>query len=193
VLGTFLETAQADGFAIGRYAGVHRPWRHRIPFERLGKGLDLLDGQVRRPVVLADIEDRHHVRMLEAGERLRFLVKPIPRLGRGVLSAGRHNDRHQAIEGRLARFLDDPHSPLAQGFEELERAQPPAFLAFTRERMYCRSGSGQAMHRSFNVPGREDAPTRNKHPDVIGIAPKCGWLCVDFSWARGKRKGAMTQ
>jgi chemotaxis protein methyltransferase CheR len=100
------------------------------PARRLGRAaqpvgeaaaLDVLQGEVRVTLVLADLVDLHHVGVLEPGRRL-ALGAEAPRLRRGGHLPGQeHLEGHGAVEARLPRLEPVVRDHGLSGFEELAR------------------------------------------------------------------------
>ena len=67
---------------------------------------------------LAKIEDRYDVGMLELRHRLRFPVEPAAHLLFDDEVLGHHLDGDEAVENRIAGFVDGAHGPAAKLSED---------------------------------------------------------------------------
>ena len=72
--------------------------------------LDELHRDEQRPVVLADVVDRHHVGVVELGERTRLLPQGVRLLALERGDGPQQLDRELAVELRVERGVDDPHA-----------------------------------------------------------------------------------
>ena len=99
--------------------------------------LDKLHGIVEHALLLADGEDRHDVRMVQLGNRLRFAIESLH--GVAVGNAGKAEDLqgHFAVERDLSGFTDHAHATPADLADDLEVAQ---------SRSGIRRRSGRAMN-----------------------------------------------
>ena len=90
-----------DGLADGQ-----RPARETLPqclpIEHLGD-------DVGRRLVLADVEDREDVRMIERGGRAGFLLESLQAFRIAGHASGQHLDRHVAPEPRISRAIHLAH------------------------------------------------------------------------------------
>ena len=73
--------------------------------------------------MLADAEDRHDVRVVELGDRLRLALEP-PEPLRVEVDVVDHLDGDVAAERLLHRLVDDAHPAAAQLAEDAELAEP---------------------------------------------------------------------
>jgi hypothetical protein len=78
---------------------------------------DVLQGEIRHPVVLADGVNVHDVRVMQGGDRLRLVQEPQPVLRGGVLAAEDHLERDDPGRLELLRLVDDAHPAAAEDAE----------------------------------------------------------------------------
>ena len=99
---------------------VERAARHQLAQVL---ALDVLHGDEVRPVLLADVVDVGDVRVAEGrgGARLALEALAVP-LVHGQLR-GQDLHGHGAVEPRVARAVDLPHAPGAQGGDDLVRPE----------------------------------------------------------------------
>ena len=72
--------------------------------------LDELHGIVGGLAVLAYLEDRHDVRVVQPRRRLRLPAEPLQRLGIMRDLVGQYLQRHPAAQADLLGLVDDPHA-----------------------------------------------------------------------------------
>ena len=105
-----------DAVEDGKGVGLGEPLRE-------APALDQLHGEIESPAVLADVEDRDDVWMLEASRDAGFLQEPRLRLlGVEAPVALVEPDRLQgelALDLGIAREVHDAHRPLSQGTQNL--------------------------------------------------------------------------
>jgi hypothetical protein len=101
---------------LGRFAR-----RRALLLELLGERAAVaeLQREVRLAAHLADLVQRHDVRVLQAGHRFGFDLEAQPVGGAGVLDGADHLQRHQAIGAKLARPVDDAHAAVAADAQDL--------------------------------------------------------------------------
>jgi hypothetical protein len=74
---------------------------------------------VRVPLLLADLVDRHHMRVLQPGDRFGFFSEPLDR-GRGPRAAQPdHLQSDDPVEHDLQGLVDHAHAPVCQVTEDL--------------------------------------------------------------------------
>ena len=125
-----LDVAVDDAFVVSELQGVANLRhdrqrllrRHPAGLNRLPQvhAVDIFHDEEIQPLGLAEIVDGDDVRMAQPGQRAGFAREP---LGKRRIVAGFHRqnlDRHQPIEPRLPGFVDRPHAPLAQQFEDFK-------------------------------------------------------------------------
>ena len=61
--------------------------------------------------------------VVEAGDRLRLVLKPADLVGRDESCGLDHLQGHRAVEAELAGLVDDAHAPFAQHFQKLVVAE----------------------------------------------------------------------
>jgi len=82
------------------------------------------DAQQRRSVVLADVENRNNVGMIQGGSGLGFLLKAAKTVGIARPVLGKHFDRHVAFQCGIAGAIDFAHAARAQGRDDLIGIDP---------------------------------------------------------------------
>ena len=89
--------------------------------EPLGQAttLDELQGEVRKPGVLADLVDLDDARVLELGDRPGLGPEPRELIGRGVGSGEDHLEGDIAVEAELAGLVNDAHATASQLLDKL--------------------------------------------------------------------------
>ena len=118
------------GEAVGDLGGdVQR----QLDRQRLARGQDRaqllafqeLHGHVGHALGLADVVDGDDVRMVQPPGRARLLVEARFVLGHLVLGQGEVDglDRHDAVEHRVARLVDDAHGALPELRQKLVAAE----------------------------------------------------------------------
>jgi hypothetical protein len=75
------------------------------------------------PLVLADLEDRDDVRVVQAGGLLRLVAEAPDLLGCRQVPRRDHLQRDDAVEAELPRPVDDAHAPAGDLFEKLVVAE----------------------------------------------------------------------
>ena len=85
--------------------------------------VDVAHREVVLSLVLADLENRHDVGMVEQGRRLRLGMKAIVVGFRGQLSGENHFHRDDAVERNLAGLVDHAHAAAGDLVHELIIAQ----------------------------------------------------------------------
>ena len=86
--------------------------------------LDELHGVIGRLAVLADLEDRHDVGVVQPRRRLRLAAEPLQRLGVVRDLVRQDLQRHPAAQADLLGLVDDPHAAPADLPEDPVVAQP---------------------------------------------------------------------
>ncbi len=76
------------------------------------------------PSALADVVDAADVRMVQRRDRAGLALEARTPIGIAGQFARQHLDRHRAIEARVARAVDLPHSAGAQRADDFVRAEP---------------------------------------------------------------------
>ena len=76
--------------------------------------LQVFQLQVREPADLAEGVDLDHVRMLQLGDGLGFILKPLSRRGVGVRAGQDHLQRADAVEPDLPGLVNDAHPATAE-------------------------------------------------------------------------------
>ncbi len=120
--------AARRGAAVGRPGGG-RPVAAEVAEHAVEPApLDPLHRVVAQAADLADVEDRHDVRVVQPGGGPRLVEEPPParRVGRGV--AAQHLQRHRPVEPDVDRLVDDPHAAAAQLADDPVAGDPPARL-----------------------------------------------------------------
>ena len=74
----------------------------------------------------ADVVDGADVRIVQRGNRARFLLEALPRFRIGGERAGEHLDGDRAIEPDVARAVDLAHAARADGAEDFVRTEARA-------------------------------------------------------------------
>ena len=98
--------AIASASPIGSRRRSVQPVRERLAFE-------ILEHQVVELAVAADVVDGADVRIVQRGNRARFLLEALPRFRIRRERAGEHLDGDRAIEPRVARAVDLAHAARA--------------------------------------------------------------------------------
>jgi hypothetical protein len=89
-----------------------------------GRALEVLHGQVRRSLDLADVEHRDHVRVVQRSGALRFAQEALALLRRGRAGVGEHHlEGYAAFQRGVGRQVDRAHSPLAEAVHDLVPAE----------------------------------------------------------------------
>jgi len=117
-------------------------WRHgsgwrltQLGDNRAQRGsLDELHRVVVRPVLLPSGVDGHDIGVMELRGGFGFTPKPNHRLRTQAQGAGKHLQRHLAVQRNLPRLVDNSHPPATQFADDFEIAE-----AF-------RSGCGRLAH-----------------------------------------------
>ena len=76
--------------------------------------------QVMQRARLAEVIDRHDVRMIQSRQGPRLALEPFGETGAAGHCGRQYFQRHQAIQRRLARLIDRAHAALADEAENLE-------------------------------------------------------------------------
>jgi hypothetical protein len=84
---------------------------------------DELHGEVAPPVVLADLEDRHDVRVVQQRDRLGLVLEPSQFVIAGQDVGPEHLEGDGPIEADLAGAVDDPHAAAAHLLDQLVVAE----------------------------------------------------------------------
>ncbi len=118
-----------DALAVGRLRrqgeGLGQPGGRRRRQRRAGQGVGqaaagaVLQGQVRQPLVLADLVDLHHVGVTQPGGRLGLAAEAGPLLGPGQGAGPDDLQGHQPPQGQLPRLVDHAHAAPAQFAQHL--------------------------------------------------------------------------
>ena len=74
--------------------------------------------QKRIGPVLADLVDRHNVRMLQFGRGFCLSTKTRQRCRRSQLAQANHFEGHDPVQGELAGAIDNPHSSASDSFQD---------------------------------------------------------------------------
>jgi hypothetical protein len=74
-------------------------------------------------VVFADLVDRDDVRVVQVGRRLGFGLEALEFGFGGELAGANHLQRDDAVEGPVARLIDDPHAAAGDGFQQFVVAE----------------------------------------------------------------------
>src|SRR5262249_60002457 len=90
-----------------------RPRRAAGPRPEAAAG-DVLQGEERAAVVLADLVDLDDVRVLQPGHGFGLGAEPAPGLQVGVGAGEDYLEGNPPVEGTLAGLVDDAHAPPAQ-------------------------------------------------------------------------------
>ena len=85
--------------------------------------VDQLHAEVMMAFVLADLVDRHDVRMIQVRRGLRFHPEPLEILGRRESAGPDHLQRQDAVQADLPGLVDDPHTALGEDLEQLVVAE----------------------------------------------------------------------
>ena len=96
-----------------------QPVRERLAFE-------ILEHQVVELAVAADVVDGADVRIVQRGNRARFLLEALPRFRIGRERAGEHLDGDRAIEPGVARAVDLAHAARAERGDDFVRTETRA-------------------------------------------------------------------
>ncbi len=96
-----------------RVRGVSRHVGRQVP------ALDELHAEVMVPFVLADLVDRHDVRVIEVRRGLRLQAEPLQVVGGREPARSHHLERHHAVEADLASLENDPHPALSDHLDEI--------------------------------------------------------------------------
>ena len=114
-------------------AGADRPGAAEVADHAVQPApLDPLHGVVAQAADLADVEDRHDVRVVQPGGRPGLVQEPPPRRGVGRRVGAQHLQRHRPVEPDVHRLVDRPHAAAAQlahdpvAGDPLARLQPSA-------------------------------------------------------------------
>jgi len=99
---------------LGCLARRLRPARDEPPEMR---AIHILQHDVRQPVVLADVINLHHVRMVQPSDRFGFGAETGSAFRKLPGPGDDHLDRDQAFEVEITRLEDDAHAAAAQFFQ----------------------------------------------------------------------------
>src|SRR5262249_42862588 len=124
----------------------------------------VLDGDVRHPLVLADIVDLDHVRVLKLRDGHRLASEPGQVLLPGQRASQQHLERHGSIQVRLPGLVD--HAPARSGFgspvswawaEDWSRGQPERWFPPGRPSAWKPSHPAWSAEWTAEPPGRWEA------------------------------------
>ena len=105
-----------------------------------------LHAEVVVAVVLADLVDRHDIRVIEMGGGLGLQAEPLQIVGRGEPAGADHLERQHAIQAHLPGLVDNTHPTLGDDLDQLVIAEvADARLGRARRRPFSscpRSGAG---------------------------------------------------
>ena len=156
--------------------------------------LDPLHGVVAQPADLADVEDRHDVRVVQPGGGAGLVQEPPPgrRVGRRV--DAQHLERHRPVEPHVHGLVDRPHSAATQLAHDPVAGDPPARLdpviepsaapapepvaepspsrpwTSSRPSRAARRSSSRSGYRAANSRGPAAAPARSEHVRLDRLA-----------------------
>src|SRR5262249_13668080 len=113
------------GASRGRREVRRRLWIERSGGEPVGEALalDELHGEVAPAVVLADLVDRHDMRVVETGDGLGLVAEASEVVVAGPGPCAEHLQRDEAVEGALAGLVDDAHAAAAEDAVDLVVAE----------------------------------------------------------------------
>ncbi len=97
-------------------AAKGQAFSQRLPFE-------ILQHQKVDAIVMADVEQRADVRMIERRDRARLAVEAFAQLRVGGERGGEDLDRHRAIEPRIPGAVDLTHAPRADERDDFISAE----------------------------------------------------------------------
>src|ERR1035438_7466354 len=128
-----------EGIANLRHDGQRLARRHAAGAEQLPQAhaIDVFHQQVIDSVRLAELEQRHDVRMQQLGQRLRLAGEAFGKRGVAPDARWQHLQRDDAVELFLGGFIDRAHADLADELDDLqlrERCRQP----FERDRKSTR-------------------------------------------------------
>src|SRR5262245_33948054 len=98
-----------------------QPLLERLAFE-------VFEHQIVEVAVAADVVDGADVGIVQRGNRPRFLLEALPRLGIGRQRSGKHLDGDDPIEPRVAGAVDFAHTARANRRHDFVRPNPRAGL-----------------------------------------------------------------
>ena len=104
-----------DGLLLGDRTGVELP-AQRLALEKLHDG-------VGDAVLVSEIVDRKDVRMRQRRDRFRLSLEPGQRVGIGRDGRRKDLDRDVAVQLRIPRAVDLPHTASAQRRKDLVGAE----------------------------------------------------------------------
>jgi hypothetical protein len=110
---------------------------------RQAASLDQLERQKRLPVHLADVIQRHDVRMRQLGDDLGFVAKAGQLFRRRVFVVPQRLDGHQPIERSLPRPIDHAHASQSENAQRLVAGK----FAEPRRRRDFRGANGSRVSR----------------------------------------------
>jgi hypothetical protein len=111
---------------------------------------DVAHGDVEQPVCLAGVEDRHDVRVIQAGGQLRLAQEALAKARVLRQFGGQQLQRHLALEAQLLGQVDDPHSATAEQRVDAVAGQLGATLQL---------GTREARHAGCTVTQTPPSPT----------------------------------
>ena len=82
--------------------------------------IDELHREVMEPFVLADLEDRDDVGMVQPGDDAGLAQEALQRPRVGLVLAAKHFERHAPPQAQLDRFVDDAHTAAAHFTHDAE-------------------------------------------------------------------------
>ncbi len=80
--------------------------------------IQVLHGNERLPVVLADVVNGANIRMIQRGSGLRFALETGERLRVACNFLRQEFESHEAMKARVFGFIDDSHSAAAEFFND---------------------------------------------------------------------------
>ena len=126
-------------FGFGRASRPRRPQLGQHGVE--AAAFDVLHHVEMPALVFAHTEDRHDVRVMEPGRRLRLAAKALQRPRRRGIGGREHLEGHAASERLLLRLVDHAHSAVADDPDDPEVAETVGRLFKLRGRSATEAGT----------------------------------------------------
>ena len=126
----------------GNLAG-HRASHRRQPSDRAARDLHVLEHEIARP----DVVELADVRVVQCGDRPRFLLEAAQPIGIGGKRLGEHLDRDVTPQTRVAGTIYLAHPAGAERRDDFKRAELGAGGQRT-----CRHDSSRGKARRVSVP-----------------------------------------
>ena len=120
--------------------------------------VDQLHAEVMVSLVLADLVDRHDVRMIQVRRGLRLQAEPLEIIGRREPAGPDHLQRQHAVQADLPCLVNDAHAAFGDDLHQLVVAEVADARAPTSRvvRAGHRSGPGNGTTDGVRSSGSED-------------------------------------